>query len=200
MHRKTFPTLAIGLFGGFALGVAARAWMRLISTDPEFSWNGTLFIVLGFTLFGLAQAIVAVVRSRSPRRWKLTVARTIGGVFMLPLFGAAGALMMPTVVGAGLGSVRVRWHPVIRGVCFAIATLPVLLVLAQLVDGFGWSLHTAAGFVVMLAIYTAIIAATRFTFAQQEDGWRPSPRLITTLLVIGGGVFIALFVAGGGFK
>ena len=42
---RTPSTLAAGLFGGFALGVIARAWMRLITEDPEFTWKGTIFIV-----------------------------------------------------------------------------------------------------------------------------------------------------------
>ena len=41
--------LARGAALGFALGagwgVLARVWMRLITTDPEFSWAGTLMIV-----------------------------------------------------------------------------------------------------------------------------------------------------------
>ena len=200
MHRKTLPALAIGLFGGLALGVAARAWMRLISEDPEFTWSGTLFIVLGFTMFGLTQAIVAVARSRAPRRWKLTIVRTIGGIFMLPLFAAAGAVMFPTVVGAGLGSARTHWHRLIRAFCFLVATGPVILVGHQLVDSFGWSLHAAAGFVVMLAIYAIIIAATRFTVAQQDDGWRLSRRATITTLVAAVSVLAVLFYVSGGFK
>jgi hypothetical protein len=39
--RRCVVALAIGLFGGFALGVVSRAWMRLISEDPDFTWNGT---------------------------------------------------------------------------------------------------------------------------------------------------------------
>ncbi len=200
MHRKTIPTLAIGLFGGFALGVAARAWMRLISEDPEFTWSGTLFIVLGFTLFGLAQAVVAVARSREPRRWQLTVVRIIGGTVTLPLFVAAGAVMFPTVVGAGLGSARVHWHRFIRAFFFLIAAGPVIFVGHDLVDSFGWSLHAVAGFVVMLAIYWTIVWATQFTFAQQEDGWRLSRKATITTLFIGATVFGVLFWAGGGFK
>ena len=29
-----------GAIQGFAWGVAARVWMRLIAEDPEFSWDG----------------------------------------------------------------------------------------------------------------------------------------------------------------
>jgi hypothetical protein len=36
---------------GLVLGVIARFWMRWISTDPEFSLSGTIFIVGAFALF-----------------------------------------------------------------------------------------------------------------------------------------------------
>ena len=39
---------------GAAWGVAARAWMRLVSTSPEFSWSGTLMIVGLSAIFGLS--------------------------------------------------------------------------------------------------------------------------------------------------
>ena len=72
--------------------------MRLIAEDPEFSWGGTIFIVLAFTIFGFTQSIVAVVRRRARRRWTLTVARVAGVIGFMPLFGRAGSIMMPTVV------------------------------------------------------------------------------------------------------
>ena len=50
--------IAFGLFGGFSLGVIARLWMRWITTDPEFTWSGTLGIVIGFTLFGTAHSLL----------------------------------------------------------------------------------------------------------------------------------------------
>src|SRR5258706_4680088 len=93
--RKTvrpIPMLAAGLFGGLALGVIARAWMRLISEDPQFTWNGTIFIIGGFTVFGFTQSLVAVVRRRPRRRWTLTIVRVIGIIGLLPLFIGAGAL------------------------------------------------------------------------------------------------------------
>lgn len=170
----TMPALAIGLLGGFALGVVARVWMRLISEDPEFTWSGTIFIVAGFTFFGLTQSIVAVARGRTTRWWKLTGVRTIGAVGMLPLFVAAGAVMFPTVAGCGLASARSEWPKTIRGLCLVVAAGPVLFVGTDLIGSFGWSLHTLAGFVMMLAVYATIIWATRFTFAAQ-DADSPAP-------------------------
>jgi len=187
---RTAATLAAGLVGGCALGIAARAWMRLISDDPEFTWSGTLFIVGGFTIFGLAQSIVAIARRRQPRRWQLTIVRAVGAVAMLPLFVAAGGVMLPTVLGGGLARARTHWRPVTRMLWLLLAAGPVLFVGLDLVDSFGWSLHTLAGFTAMLAVYAAIIWATRFTFAAQADGWRLSRR--AKLLVPG---FVALSVS-----
>lgn len=79
-RRKIWPTLALGLLGGLALGVVARLWMRLIADDPAFTWNGTVFIVVGFMTFGMAQSIAAVARQRATRRWTLTTAVSLEGL------------------------------------------------------------------------------------------------------------------------
>ena len=186
--RRLHPALilAIGLFGGMALGIIARAWMRLISDDPEFSWSGTIFIVGGFTVFGLTQSVVAVARQRMRRRWTLTIARVIGTIGLLPLFIGAGAVMLPTVVAGGLARARVEWAKVARWICLAVALAPVLLVGSGFVGSFGWSLHTAAGFLAMIALYGTIVSATRFTFTAQADGWRMKRWVtITGFVVLG---------------
>ena len=160
-----------GVLGGLALGIVARAWMRLIAEEPAFTWNGTIFIVLGFTIFGFTQSIVAVARSRSTRRWVLTSTRAIGTVGLLPLFVAAGGVMMPTVVGGGLAAARPEWRRA-RWVCGLVAAVPVLLVGKGLVGSFGWSLHTVAGFVMMLAVYGTIVRVARFTFSAARSVFR----------------------------
>lgn len=160
----TLPVLAAGLFGGCLLGIGARAWMRLISEDPEFTWGGTLFIVGGFTLFAFAQAVAALVRRRAGRRAWVVLARVFGVFAMLPLFVAAGAMMFPTVIGGGLAAARTTWPWAARCVLLVVAAIPVTFVGRMLVDSFGWSLHALAGFAVMLVVYAAIILATRCTF------------------------------------
>ncbi len=197
----TALTLGIGLFGGFALGVIARVWMRFISDKPEFTWSGTLAIVIGFTVFGLVQSAVAIARRRDLRRWKLTIVRVFGGIFMLQLFLAAGSVMLPTVLGAGLASARHDWHRVTRGIWLLVALGPVIFVTSHdLVGSFGWSLRAAIGLLWMLAIYAPIIAATRFVFAPQADGWRlPRWARIAVPLIIAL-VLVALILASGGFK
>ena len=194
------PALAAGLLGGFALGVVARAWMRLITEDPDFTWNGTMFIVGGFTFFGLAQSIASVARRRTTRWWKLTGARTVGAVGMLPLFVAAGGLMFPTVVGCGLASARPEWPKLSRGLCLVVSAGPVLFVGFDLIGSFGWSLHALAGFVTMLAIYAAIIWATRFTFAAQRAHSPPPLSAKLTISLVAALLLMTAFVAGGGIK
>lgn len=156
--------LGAGLFGGCLLGIIARAWMRLISEDPDFTWSGTLFIVGGFTLFGFGQSLAAVVRRRARRRGWVALARVLGGVVMLPLFVAAGGIMLPTVIGGGLAVGPTTWHWVARGALLVVAAVPVVFVGRMLVDSFGWTLHALAGFALMLAVYSTIIVATRCTF------------------------------------
>lgn len=179
------PTIVFGIVGGCALGVIARAWMRVIAEDPEFTWSGTVGIVVGFTIFGFAQSIVAIARERVDRRSTLTIIRTFGAMAMVPLFFAAGALMFPTVIGCGLAVARTGWRTTTRCLCLLVAAGPVLFVGNDLVGSFGWSLHSLAGFVLMLAIYATIIWATRFTFTEQPDGRRLSrrARVICVLLI-----------------
>ncbi len=198
-QRRPVAMLATGIVGGLCLGIAARLWMRLIADDPDFTWNGTLFIVFGFAIFGFAQSIAAVARRRAWRRWTLTVMRTIGTVGMLPLFVGAGGVMLPTVLGGGLAFARERWTRITRSLCLLVASAPVVFVGSDLVDKFGCSIHAAAGFVGMLAVYGTIIRATRSTFAQQFDGWR-LPRWATVVICVSLGLLFLFPLIGGGIS
>lgn len=61
------PTaIALGAVLGMTWGVLARLWMRLISDSPEFSWSGTLYIVLVPTMMGAALGLAAARRSARP--------------------------------------------------------------------------------------------------------------------------------------
>jgi hypothetical protein len=187
-QKTTRPilVLAAGLFGGLTLGILARAWMRLISEDPEFTWNGTIFIVGAFTVFGFTQSVVAVARRRARRRWALTIVRVVGTIGLMPLFVGAGAVMLPTVVAGGLARARVEWNHIARWLCLALAMVPVLIVGSGLIGSFGWSLHAFVGFLAMVAIYATIVSATRFTFTAQADGWRLKRWVTITLFVVFG--------------
>ena len=114
----------------------------------------------------------------------MTIARIVGVITMLPLFVAAGAIMLPTVVGGGLAAARTEWHTAIRVVCCILAAAPVVFVGLGLVDSFGWSVQTMLGFLSMVAIYATIIWATRFTMVAQRDGWRMSRRAKVVTFVV----------------
>lgn len=53
-RRGDARIVLVGTLGALALGIIARLWMRLIAPEPDFTWSGTIFIVAGFTVFGLA--------------------------------------------------------------------------------------------------------------------------------------------------
>ena len=171
-RTRELVTVVFGTMAGLSLGVLARLWMRLIATEPEFSWSGTIFIVLGFTIFGLAQSLAALARRRRWRPWAARAARSGGIVGMLPLFVGAGGLMMPTVVGGGLAAWRVEWPKPVRATGAMIASVPVVVVGRLIVGDFGWSFRSLAGIAAMLSIYGGIVWASRATLAQPQRGWR----------------------------
>ena len=158
-----------------------------------------MFIVIGFTIFGLTQSVASLARRRSWRRTKLTLARVIGVAGTLPLFVAAGSIMMPTVVGAGLASARREWRPAFRWVWALVAAIPVVIVTKGFIDSFGWSVRSALGFAAMSAVYGTIVSAARFTFAARPDGWR-LPRWMRVTLLVGSGLATLFLTAGFVFR
>jgi hypothetical protein len=130
-------TVLLGLAVGVCYGVVLRAWMRLVSTAPEFSWAGTGFIVGIFAVLGTMAGLVTVVRARRGPRTVLAV-RLAGIVLSLGCFMAAGAAMFPTIVPAGLGVARTDWPRWLRGLLIglgAVAAVAVVLTLPGLDPG-----------------------------------------------------------------
>lgn len=89
----------IGLTVGVAWGLAARLFMRLVSTDPEFSWSGTLFILGLAGALGAGVGLAAEARAQRRRRW-WWLALVPGlllfagqGMPFLPAFVVGGALL-----------------------------------------------------------------------------------------------------------
>jgi len=92
---------ALGLGLGAAWGALARVWMRLISTAPEFSWSGTLFIIGLAALLGAGVGLVdAALRAGGSHWWRLAV-----GPGLL-LFLGPGILLAPSFLVGGLA-----WRP-----------------------------------------------------------------------------------------
>jgi hypothetical protein len=60
----------VGLALGAVWGVVARAWMRMVSTSPEFSWSGTLAIIGLSAIVGLLVGLSWRARHATGwRRW-----------------------------------------------------------------------------------------------------------------------------------
>jgi hypothetical protein len=195
-HRVP-ATIALGALGGLTLGVVARAWMRLIAEDPAFTWSGTMFIVIGFTVFGSTQAVVSVTYGRARRRLPTIAARLLGVIGMLPLFMAAGAVMLPTAVGGGLALARVEWPRWARAVALAVAAVPIAFVGRDLVITFGWSVRALAGFVGLVAIYAVIARTAVPTLMRPPPSVRLPRRATITIAVLIAMVLLLPRVAAG---
>ena len=191
---RSWTLIPCGLVAGAIWGAVARGWMRWVSTDPEFSWGGTLMIVIAFGIFGMAQAAVTASRRRGRRRRILTAVRVGGVIGTLPLFVGAGALMLPTVMAGGPVIWRSDWRRWVRYVFGAVALLPIVVVITSLVSDFG-VLGAIPRSVGLVAIYGAVVAATWATFSPQHDGWR-APRRIRLLGAIGAGLFLLVVSVG----
>jgi hypothetical protein len=161
-----------GLMGGLAWGINARLWMRFISTDPEFTWSGTLFIVIGFGIAGLAQSGAYLGRRANLPRPAMTVLRVVAVIGLLPLGGAAGASMFPTIILATLALTHQSWPRWLRRIVGAVALLPALSNALTFFDELS-VLRAVAGVLWFLAIYAGIIWAARSSLGPQLDGWRP---------------------------
>jgi hypothetical protein len=90
--------------------------MRFITTSPEFTWSGTLFIVGATTLAGAMTGL-------AHNRWRLGRGNwwRLLGFFFLPLGAAAGSVMVPTFVLGGLALGRRRWPAWTRLLLAAVA-------------------------------------------------------------------------------
>ena len=195
-------TLALGFFGGITVGVVARAWMRWISTDPEFSWSGSIFIVMAFTIFFTVQSIVTVFRRQVRSRRGTTLVRVLGVLLSLPIFTAAGEVMLPTVAiasvvlwGEGLSKFGDKGR-IARVVLLVLCLLVPLKISRDFIFDFGWTISTLGRILLFVVIYSLIIFSTRSTirpYIDENSMPRKLSRLQKTLLVIGT-IWILLFL------
>lgn len=104
---EQYPPVWVAVLSGASLGLvwglAARIWMRLISTKPEFSISGTVAILVITTIFGAWTGFAFAARRQGWRRWGHYLPRSLVVAFFIP-FGLAGGLpLMLTVLLATLG-------------------------------------------------------------------------------------------------
>jgi hypothetical protein len=104
-RRLSVPrSAATGLGLGLMWGIAARAWMRLISTDPQFTVAGTGMILALTSISGLTLGILYGVRRAGRSRWWRILA-----VLCLPTFAGAGIVFLPAFLLGGLVYLRHWW-------------------------------------------------------------------------------------------
>ena len=102
-HPRVWAAVLVGAGLGLAWGIAARLWMRLISTQPEFSIPGTAAILIIATLFGACAGLAFAARRRGWRGWRHYLPRGLAVLFFLPLGIAGGLPLMLTMLLATLG-------------------------------------------------------------------------------------------------
>lgn len=122
-----YPSVWIAILSGAGLGlvwgIAARIWMRLISTRPEFTISGTAIILVIALVFGAFVGLAFAARRRGWQRWGHYLPRGLVVLFFVPFSGFAGAPLMLTVLLAALAVT----HTAMVGLWIA-ATLAILLV------------------------------------------------------------------------
>ncbi len=158
LPSNAFIAILLAAVAGALWGAVARVWMRFISAEYEFSWSGTLGIVAIFATFGLGQAVAAIARRSSwPSRGKIA-ARILAIVATIPLGMAAGAPMLPPTLLAAIAVGRTNMNRNVRLVLAALAVVPTLFVLRQLLEEIElW--RAIIGWVLMLAIYAPLVWA-----------------------------------------
>jgi len=168
--------------------------MRFISTNVEFTWGGTLFIVIGFGIAGLAQSGAYLGRRANLARPAMTVLRVVAVIALFPLGFAAGASMFPTIILATLALTHDTWPRWLRGILAAVAVLPAVATALSFFDDLSL-LRAVVGVIWFLGIYAGIIWGAGFSLAPQLDGWRvPMPVRVLGLAALAPLVLLAILI------
>lgn len=147
--------VAAGAVGGLVWGALLRLWMRYITPFPEFTWSGTLLILVATSVTGACLgAVWWHQRQGHSRRWRLL---GLGGLLA---FGGAGIIMLPSVLLGALGIGRQHWRTAIR------AGLVVLALGGQYAFFAMDSEQIPSGrFVPAIAWYTVMITTEMWAFS-----------------------------------
>jgi len=172
---------------GLMLGIVARLWMRWVSTDPEFTWGGTLGIVIFFTIFTTTQSIIYVLRRKVISRRFTSILRGVGTFFTLPLFTAAGALMFPTVLLASIAIWRKELNIRIRIALLLLSFVIPVIQINEIGSDFGWNFITLGRALLFILIYSMVILLLQPTlnpYLGSDSKVLLSKRLKLTLIAV----------------
>lgn len=151
-----------GALGGFLWGVLMRLWMRFISTDPEFTWSGTGFILGAALIAGLGLgAAYAFSRKTKAGWWRLF------GLPVILLGGGAGIIMIPGVIVGGLAFARRNWPKAVR-IALGVVAIGGTIALLGLSDTFG-PIKATAAMASFAVLHLIEMAATGIAFAPGEE-------------------------------
>jgi hypothetical protein len=179
----------MALFGalGFLYGAAIRAWMRLVSDNPEFTWEGTIFIVGAFTITFTLCGLVSGGRARG---WKglLLPARAVTLVVALSCFMGAGVVMLPTIVPAALALARTDWPRWLRLGLGGIGLLTTLMIVAGGPGELGW-----ARLAIAYALYLGLVCVEVRVLSEP---FRPSVGRLPLVLRIAAGAAAVVLLLG----
>jgi hypothetical protein len=192
--------LALGLGAGIGYGLCLRLWMRLVSTDPAFTWTGTAYIVGAFAVLGAMAGLATGLRRRRSRRPLLAV-RTTGIVLSLGCFVAAGAAMFPTVVPAGLGLARTDWPRRLRAALVVVGAVAAVAVVVSMTE-LSW-IRRAVALVLYLLLSSVEVAMVARLYAPSLPRGSLGPRIgvalaLAVLVLVGAGVLLVTGLLGAG--
>ena len=202
VSKNNAKAILVGIFSGLVLGVLARLWMRWISTDREFSWNGTIFIVSSFTIAIAIQPIVSLLRRRFNGKKAKTLLRIGGAIFSLPIFVEMGAIMFPTVALAGIALWSTKLSKRFRGILFALSLIGPFFISRNIISDSGWTIATLGRILLFILIYNAVIVLLRPTIMLilvSEKETKTSNRcrdILKVVLVIIVGALLFFFTIG----
>ena len=150
--------IGVGLVLGAVWGVLARVYMRLVSTDPSFSWAGTLFIVGLAAVLGAVLGLVHSARTRGGRTWwRLAV---LPGLL---LFAGPGMALFPAMLLGGFAWGTRAWWPARALAATVVLAVPVVLWLTtSALDRIGLSGATFVGGLWVLSVPLAAAGGTWF--------------------------------------
>jgi len=153
-----------GAIGGLLWGALMRLWMRFVSTDPEFTWSGTGFILGAAIVAGLGLGTAYALRRRGHRGWW-----RLFGIPLILLGAGAGSIMLPGTVIGGLAFGRRNWPKAMR-VALATVAIGGTLALIGLTseDGFG-PVKTVVALGTFAILHTIEMAAASIVFGSTRS-------------------------------
>jgi len=158
-HLWNRHPILVGGFAGLTWGIAMRLWMRFISTDPEFSWSGTGFIIGAALIVGLSLGAASAARRRTRGGWWRLL-----GLPVIFLGAGAGVIMLPGTLLGGLAFGRRHWPRPVRLV-LGILALGGTAVLVFASSDFVGPIKTTVALAAFIVLHTIEMAALGIVFA-----------------------------------